>query len=402
MTDRIPTDSEAFDLQKLTATAQIQFKTAFGRDADVVVAAPGRVNLIGEHIDYNDGFVLPMAIERYVVIAASRRNESTERQIRVLSTRFPEIETILLGPLQQTRATGWARYFNGVIDGFRELSVSIPPFDAVIGSSVPLQAGLSSSAALEVATATLLETLTGHKLDLRDKALLCQRAEQQSAGVPCGIMDQFSSVFAQTDMLMLIDCRSQSIERVPFDSSNVSILVVNSNVRRELADGEYAERRTQCDTALRKLNRASWRDVSLTELQQGHHALTDVENRRAKHVVSEIARTIDAANAIRRCDWSTVGSLMYASHDSLRDDFEVSCRELDLLVDIASKIGPSEGVIGCRMTGAGFGGCTVSLIDQSKQKSVMDTIVECYESETGILPTCFSSRPAYGAHVREI
>jgi galactokinase len=366
----------------------------------LLVAAPGRVNLIGEHIDYNDGFVLPLALERYVVIAsAPQEKEFLPALIRLHSTNYAESETIRLDQSIQPGRQGWVSYVEGVLAGFIELGENIPAFDAVIGSTVPLGGGLSSSAALEVATATLLEQVTGRKLALREKALLCQKAEHQFAGVPCGIMDQFSSVFGQADELMLIDCRSQKIETVPFDSSDISVLITNSNVKHELTGGEYAVRRSQCDSALDKLDQTTWRDVTVSDLEQRRAALTDAEFRRARHVVSEINRTIEAANAFRNSDWDTAGRLMYASHDSLRDDYEVSCRELDKLVEIASTLGRQGGVIGSRMTGGGFGGCTVSLVHNEQLEAVIDTLTTQYESTTGIRPHCFSSRPARGAHV---
>lgn len=393
------TDTESVTIDQLVATTMAQLKEKYGRETDWVVAAPGRVNLIGEHIDYNDGFVLPLALERYVVIAASKNNIPSPSSIRLHSLSLAETETISLEPSIQLRRQGWVSYVEGVLAGFVQLGETVPAFDAVVGSTVPLGGGLSSSAALEVATATLLEQITGRKLDLREKALLCQKAEHQFAGVPCGIMDQFSSVFGRADELMLIDCRSQEIETVPFDTSDISVLITNSNVKHELSGGEYAERRSQCESALKKLDQTTWRDVTLNDVGHRRDALNDAEFRRARHVVSEIRRTVEAAKALRNSDWETVGRLMYASHDSLRDDYEVSCHELDVLVESASAIGKQGGVIGSRMTGGGFGGCTVSLVYNEKLDSVIDALTSQYESTTGIRPSCFSSRPARGAHV---
>lgn len=391
--------TQCVDLKRLVESTKIQFKAKYGWDADLVVAAPGRVNLIGEHIDYNDGFVLPMALERHVIIAASMNLLRSPTSIRLHSINLGESQTIELREPMESGRQGWVCYVEGVIAGFLERGAVVPAFDAVFGSTVPLGGGLSSSAALEVATATLLEQLTGRQLEPREKALLCQQAEHRFAGVPCGIMDQFSSVFGQAGELMLIDCRSAEIEHVPFDSSEISVLITNSNVKHELTGGEYATRRSECDLALGKLGHSTWRNVTLDDLEKRRNVLTDAEFRRARHVVTEISRTIEAAKAFRGNDWDAVGQLMYASHDSLRDDYEVSCRELDFLVEIARKLGQRNGVIGSRMTGGGFGGCTVSLVENKKLNSVIESLKSQYESETGIKPNCFSSQPGRGAHV---
>jgi galactokinase len=376
-----------------------EFNERFGRPPSLVVAAPGRVNLIGEHIDYNDGFVLPLALDRYVLIAAAPRgNGEGGATIRLHSRELGETETIATDQKIRPGRSGWVCYAEGVLAGFAELGEPIPAFDALLGSTVPVGGGLSSSAALEVATATVLEQLTGRFLDLRQKALLCQKAEHEFAGVPCGIMDQFSSVFGKPDQLMLIDCRSQDIQPVSFDASEISVLITNSNVKHELNGGEYAARRSQCESALAKIGKASWRDVSPEDLERAD-GLSEVQRRRARHVVSEIRRTVEAAEAFRQSDWQTAGRLMDSSHDSLRDDFEVSCAELDTLVEIARDIGEAGGVIGSRMTGGGFGGCTVTLVSNDRLDSVKQTLSSRYEAATGIKPHLFSSRPALGAHV---
>jgi galactokinase len=212
-------------------------------------------------------------------------------------------------------------------------------------------------------------------------------------------MDQFSSVFGKSGELMLLDCRSQELRPVPFDADDITVLITNSNVKHELSGGEYAKRRAQCDSALSKLDQSSWRDVAQHDLDSGRDQLTDEEFRRGRHVVSEIARTVEAAEAFQAQDWSRVGELMYASHESLRDDYEVSCEELDFLVDAARGIGPSGGVIGSRMTGGGFGGCTVTLVSTEAVDEITATLGAEYEAKTGLKPHCFASRPARGAHV---
>ena len=272
-------------------------------------------------------------------------------------------------------------------------------FAAIVESNVPFGGGLSSSASLEVATATLMEAMTGHMLDPIDKALLCQQAEHEYAGVPCGIMDQFASVLSQADHLMLLDCRSREIEQIPFADPLLTVLIINSNVKHELAGGEYAERRGQCESAAGKLGVRSLRDATLEQLDLHRERLGLHEFRCARHAISEIERTAAAAAAVKAGDWSHVGWLMDASHDSLRDDFEVSCRELDLLVDLARELGAAGGVFGSRMTGGGFGGCTVTLVETARAVAIAQHIAQAYRAATAIEPTILTSRPARGAHV---
>lgn len=380
-------------LEQLAKNAARRFEQEFRRPPRWIAAAPGRVNIIGEHIDYNEGFVLPMAIERYVLIAAAP--SSITGSVHLFSDHLKEEVRFALEDKQSTK--GWARYVAGVVAGFEDRGVGVPSFDALVLSNVPLGGGLSSSAALEVAVATLLEAITGHFLSLEEKALLCQKAEHQYAGVPCGIMDQFSSVFGKRDHLLLLDCQSRAIDLIPFQSKNLAILITNSNVKHELTGGEYAQRRSECDAALAKIGRPSWRDVSMKDWEQAHAKLSEVEARRAKHVIGEIARTRQAAQEISQGDWAQLGSLMDASHESLRQDFEVSCDELDELVEIARGIGQAGGVIGSRMTGGGFGGCTVTLVETDHLTSIASKIDDIYFARVGIKPHLFASRPAAGA-----
>jgi len=387
----------AESVNDLAGVAAREFFRQFAASPNVVVAAPGRVNLMGEHIDYNDGFCLPMAIERYVVIAAALATDKERAAANLFSTAFAGSITISLDSQPQSPSKGWGRLVNGVVAGFMQRGLKIPSFNAVIHSNIPLGAGLASSAALEVATATVLEELTGVSLEPRDKALLCQQAEHRFGAVPCGILDQFSSVFGRTDELMLLDCRSAQIQRIPFGVRDVSVLITNSNVKHDLADGEYALRRRQC--AIENLASSSWRDVTAEALERDCGKLSAIEYRRGCHIVSEISRTTDMAEAIQRNEWPRVGELMYASHESLRGDFEVSCKELDILVELAKDIGPHGGVIGSRMTGGGFGGCTVSLVATLRADEIMHKLTSRFRSRTGIEVTAFLSRPARGAYV---
>ncbi|HPC61428.1 MAG TPA: galactokinase [Verrucomicrobiota bacterium] len=376
-----------------------RFTQTYGRPPRWIAAAPGRVNVIGEHTDYNDGFVFPMAIDRYTVIAAAPAGEAPARvQLRSTVGNGPA-SIDLAQPLKPAPKGTWYNYPLGVLAGFAARGVKVPGFDALIHSTVPLGGGLSSSAALEVSTATLLETITGHKLDPVEKALLCQKAEHEYAGMPCGIMDQFISVMGRPDHLLLLDCRSRQTELVPMTDGAVELLITNTNVKHELTGGEYAKRRAQCEAAAKSLGVASLRDATAAQLEAAAGKTDPVAFRRARHVIGEIERTLQAAKAVRASNWAKVGELMYASHASLRDDYEVSCPELDAVVEIAQGIGPAGGVYGCRMTGGGFGGCTVALVRAESVQAIADRIAADYEKRTGIKPSLFVSRPAAGATV---
>jgi galactokinase len=383
------------DLGHFTAD---QFAKTYGHAPHWLAAAPGRVNVIGEHTDYNEGFVLPMAIERYTVIAAAPAAGSRV-QLRSTETNGEPAVIDLSKPLQPFAKGTWANYPAGVLAGFLARGISLGGFDAMIHSTVPLGGGLSSSAALEVATATLLEAMTGRTLEPVEKALLCQQAEHQYAGVPCGIMDQFISVMGRKDHLLLLDCRSRQTELVPMSDPSVSLLVTNTNVKHELGSGEYAKRRAECEAAAKAIGVSSLRDATPGTLEQAKSSMEKVVYRRARHVIGEIERTTRAAHEIRESHWTAVGELMYDSHRSLRDDYEVSCAELDAVVKIARDIGLRGGVYGCRMTGGGFGGCTVALVKTDAVEAITKKISGDYKRKTGIEAALFVSRPAAGATV---
>lgn len=385
-------------LQQLADSAAKKFAEAFGRAPRWIAAAPGRVNLIGEHTDYNDGFVLPMAIDRYTVVAADRPASARSPTEAVLVSRLkPDKVTFPLGAALKRGEPAWTNYVRGVMAGFQDLGCELGSLDVLVESSVPLGGGLSSSAALEVATATLLEAVTGRKLEPVQKALLCQKAEHTFAGVPCGIMDQFTSVMGKEGHLLLLDCRSRATELVPLAEANIAVLIINTNVKHELANGEYAQRRRQCETAAGLMKAPSLREVRMEDLARIEKSMDPVVFRRAKHVIGEIERTVQAAREIRNANWQRVGELMYASHHSLRDDYEVSCAELDYVVELASGIGNGQGVIGCRMTGGGFGGCAVSLARTDAIPEISEQIGRNYRQKTGIAPSLFVTRPAAGA-----
>jgi galactokinase len=372
------------------------FTRCFNRAPRWIVAAPGRVNLIGEHTDYNDGFVLPMAIERYTVIAGDR---NSDRQVNLHSLTTGESAQFSLRTTVEKGDPAWSNYVRGVVAGFQGRGVKVPGFDAVIGSSVPFGGGLSSSAALEVASATLLEVLTGTKLDPTEKALLCQKAEHEFAGVPCGIMDQFTSIFARESHALLLDCRSHKITPAPLLDPAISVMIINTGVRHKLVTGEYAARRSQCEAAAKALKISSLRDATPKDLERAKPGMDPVAYRRARHVLSENERTLKAAMALDTGDWRAMGQLMYASHASLRDDYQVSCKELDAVVEIAQSIGEKDGMIGCRMTGGGFGGCAVALVASDAVQRITRHIDSAYEKRTGIQASVFATRPAGGARV---
>ena len=386
-------------LKELAAEAARQFVNVYGRQPCWIAAAPGRVNLIGEHTDYNDGFVFPMAIERYTLIAADRPNPDT-KLIRLYSTLSDKPAIINLAqPLKPYSRGHWGNYPLGVIAGFLARGLNPGGFDALICSTVPLGGGLSSSAALEVSMATLLEIITGRKLDPVEKALLCQKAEHDYAGMPCGIMDQYISVLGQENRVMLLDCRSRKPELVRMADPAITVLIINTNVKHELTGSEYPARRKQCEAAAKNFGVASLRDATPKLLEQARGRMDKDVFRRARHVIGEIERTIHAAEGVRAANWTTVGQLMYASHASLRDDYEVSCRELDAVVEIAKGIGIQGGMYGCRMTGGGFGGCAVALVKSDAVEAITQKITADYTKKTGIEPTIFVTRPAAGASV---
>lgn len=383
-------------LSDLISDASDGLLSKFQSKANITAAAPGRVNLIGEHIDYCDGFVLPFAIDRYIVIAGCANDT---HEVRIGTSMGDETTSFSVKGHVEVGEPKWSNYVRGVVRGFQERGHNVPGFDAFIISSVPGGAGLSSSAALECATATFLEGLLDTNLQTREKALLCQKAEHDFAHVPCGIMDQYASCFGKANKLVLIDCRSGEPDLVPFENPDLTVLIANTMVHHELSDGGYAARRKHTEEGLAILGKKSWRDVSAGDIQANWTDLGTPVNRRSRHVVSEIERTQAAAKALARNDFEALGPLMAASHDSLRDDFEVSCKELDIMVEIARRIGQSGGVIGARMTGGGFGGSTVTLCETNKAVSIADKLASEYEKTTGIKAQIFASRPSKGAHL---
>jgi galactokinase len=385
------------NLKELGEHIAVEFQKCYGHSPRWIVAAPGRVNVIGEHTDYNDGFVLPMAIERYAIMAAD--TAATSEKFSIYDTQFKERATIDISAPVTKGQPKWSNYIRGVLAGFQNRGQKIPALDVAFMSTVPLGGGLSSSAALEVCTATLIEAATGREIDPIEKALLAQKAEHEFAGVPCGIMDQFVSVLGRRDHLLLLDCRTHKTELVPMSDPSVDLLIVNTNVKHELGNGEYARRRAECEQAAKIIGVASLRDATADQLERAKGRMSEVVYCRARHVIGEIERTLHAAEGIRASNWPGVGNLMYASHASLSDDYEVSCKELDAVVEIAGAIGAKGGVYGCRMTGGGFGGCAVALVKADAVDTITDKIKADYKAKTGIEASIFSSRPASGATI---
>lgn len=377
-------------VEDLVGRASEALRERFGSVARWGAAAPGRVNLIGEHTDYNDGFVLPMAIDRYCVAVGGRAREGD--RTRVVAVDLDEGIEFGRGGERVARGT-WGSYVQGVLELMGQCG-DLPVMDIAIASSVPLGGGLSSSASLEVAVATLAEQAMGVELGGREKALLCQRAEHEYAGVPCGIMDQFASVMGRAGHALLIDCRSQEVRPILMPEG-LGVVVINSNVHHELASGEYAKRRAMCEAAAKKLGVESLREA--TEAQVGHLELTDEENRCVRHVVTENERTVEAAAALTAGDVERVGELMVQSHASLRDDYRVSCEELDTLVELVMGLEGGGGVYGARMTGGGFGGCVVAICSPGAVDDDLAAVRAGYVKKHGIECDGFVVRAGAGS-----
>ncbi len=374
------------------------FEQRFGRPCEVVARAPGRVNLIGEHTDYNDGFVLPMALEQSTWVAAAPRDDGL---VRAVSLDVHDDQT---WPADDWRADGypdWTSYVAGVAALLRQRGAHLPGCDVLIASEVPVGGGLSSSAALEVATAKALIHVAGEAIQSTEVADLCRAAEHKFAGVPCGIMDQFVSLLAKAGCAFLLDCRARTWDHVPLRLGDCVVLIVDSGVKHKLAAGEYAIRQKQCQQAVEYMRRVNpnvkaLRDVDV-ETVRAHAAEMEPEAvARALHVTSENRRTRAAAEALRRGDLPEVGRLMAASHRSLRDDYQVSCRELDLLVDI---VGAVPGVLGARMTGGGFGGCIVAIARESSLPQIEAALRAKYDGAGNGPARTLRSRPGPGASI---
>jgi len=367
------------------------FETSFGTKPEVIAQAPGRVNLIGEHIDYSQGLVLPFAIDAVTKSAIRKRDDD---QIRIVSAQHPEemIHSSIL-ELQQKGGTGWSRYVLGVIWAL-EIKKGL---DLYVDGRVPLGAGLSSSAALECSVATGLNHLFQLGKSSTELAQLTQRAENQYVGVPCGIMDQSVSLMAKSGYALLLDCRDLSTQHVPVDfaEAGLRLLIVDTRAHHALIDGGYAERRASCESAAAKLGVASMRELEMQQLERDQDKLTSVEFQRARHAVSEIARVLKAVERLRAKQFLEFGELLNQSHISLRDDYTVSCPELDLVVDTAN----ANGALGARMVGGGFGGSAIALIKDEVAGKISLAIEKTFADAGYQAPRFFDSLPSDGAKV---
>lgn len=368
-----------------------RFVTLFSERPSILVRAPGRVNLIGEHTDYNDGFVLPMAIDRAVWIALRPRGD---RRLLLYSNDFSETAEFELAALQRANG-GWGEYVKGVAHVLLDSGYPLAGWEGVIGGDVPIGAGLSSSAALEMATARAFASIGGWHWDARAMAIVGRRAENEWIGVNSGIMDQMISAGGQAGNALLIDCLSLHTEAVPLPPG-VSVVILDTMTRRGLVDSEYNDRRMQCEEAATVLDVPALRDADLMLLARRSDALDPVLKRRARHVISENQRTLEAAAAMREGDVVALGRLMNESHASMRDDFEISRPEMDRMVDLAQS---RPECYGARMTGGGFGGAAVALVRAERASLFAVTVSAAYQQATGLVPKVYICAASDGASV---
>ncbi len=373
------------------SSIQEKFLEIFGEEPDLIAAAPGRVNLIGEHIDYSEGFVLPFAIKDRTTAAIRKRDDST---VRIASAqRRNKVVTVDINNVKPGLKGEWERYALAVL-----WSMGVKTgVDLLIDGHVPLGAGLSSSAALECSVATAVNHLFDMGFSLEDLARLTQRAENQYVGVPCGIMDQSVSLMATVGSALLLDCRDLSTRNIPFDvaSSGLELLIIDTQAHHALTDGGYAERRASCESVAAKLAIKSMRELSMAQLDAGKELLTPVEYVRARHAVSEMQRVLDCVEALSKSDFVKVGELINQSHASLRDDYTVSCPELDTAVDASL----AAGALGARMVGGGFGGSAIALIQASKTTETIRAVEKAFADKKFKAPRFFTSLPSQGAEV---
>jgi galactokinase len=369
-------------MRETETRAREAYVERFGGEPEVVASAPGRINLIGEHTDYNGGFVLPCAIDRRLAVAAGRNGEES-----LYSADFDEARPL------RGEDDSWAQYPRAVLWALREAGHDAGGFRAALAGDVPRASGLSSSAAIEAATALALDALFGLGLDKKTLARICQRAENGYVGVQSGIMDQYASLLGEAGSALLIDCRSLEAEPVPLDLEGVglSLVVCDTRVERGLADTGYNDRRAACERAAEALGVGALRDATEGDLGR----LSGEELRRARHVVTENARVIRAAESLRAKDFEVFGHLMYASHESMRDDYEISTPELDAFVEVAGE----NGAPGARLTGAGFGGCAIALMPSGNTGMLADACRQAYADRGFGEPEFYEFAPAAGAQV---
>ncbi|UVJ40671.1 galactokinase [Arthrobacter sp. CJ23] len=370
-----------------------RFKETFGTAPDGVWQAPGRVNLIGEHTDYNEGFVLPFAIDRTARVALRLRDDST---VRLLSTfGGQDLAEASLAGLAPGSGSGWTRYPLGVAWALQERGIEVPGFDLLLDSDVPSGAGLSSSHAIECAVISALNELTDARLGAEELVLATQRAENAFVGAPTGIMDQSASLRGAKGRAVFLDCRDQHVELVPFDAETAGLvlLVIDTKVSHSHADGGYASRRASCELGAGLLGVKALRDVGMAALDDAAALLDPITLRRVRHVVSENERVLQTVKTLGTDGPAGIGALLDASHASMRDDFEISCPELDLAVDTSR----ANGAIGARMTGGGFGGSAIALTPVEHEQAVRDAVVRSFAEAGYAAPDIFTVTPAAGA-----
>lgn len=370
------------------------FTAIFGYKPDTVVEAPGRVNLIGEHTDYNDGFVLPCAIDYQTVISCHKRSDNL---IRVIAVDYnnEQDQFLLDSEIEKHPNYQWANYVRGVIKHIIKYTKNSSGVDFAISGNVPQGAGLSSSASLEVAIGKMFQVLFDLPLDGKQIALIGQEAENQFVGCNCGIMDQLISSLGQAQHALLIDCRSLEVSPVSIPD-DLAVVIINSNIKRGLVDSEYNTRRKQCEAAAKALGVKALRDASLVDLLQIQASLDPIVYKRAHHVITENERTLKAAHALANEDYPLLSKLMAESHNSMRDDFQITVPAIDYLVNIVQGVIGNQG--GVRMTGGGFGGCVVALVPKDKIGDVKDAVSQNYHKKFAIKEDFYICQPSEGAH----
>lgn len=374
------------------------FEEVFGHKPEAIVKAPGRVEILGNHTDYNEGFVLPAAINVDVIAAGRLRDDD---KIAVYSANFEGKAEFPLDAIEYDNVNTWSNYVRGVVRSLKEAGVELRGVDMAIHGNVPIGSGLSSSAAIEIAAGYLLQTLVGFEMSGPDMALIGQKAENRFVGVNTGIMDQFISRLGKKDHVLFLDCRTLEYEHLPLDTSAVKIIVCDTMKKRGLVDSEYGLRRQQCEEAVELLKQwlpgiRALRDVSVADYQAHKDKLPEVTRRRAEHVVYENERVLKSREVLTAGDYEAFGQLLNASHNSSQHLYEVSCAELDLMVEICRR---APGTLGSRMTGGGFGGCTVSLVQDESVDAFIATVTEEYEKQTRLAPSVYVCTAEDGASI---
>lgn len=388
------------DIENRSKDLVDKFIELYGVAPAAMVKSPGRVNLIGEHTDYNDGYVLPIAINYETMVALAPSNDST---VCLYSSNLDRTSVFSLDKIVHDRINKWSNYPRGVAWMLQRKNIPIEGVNVTIDGDVPMGAGLSSSASLEVAFAFALQAIFEFEMSGAEMAVLCQKAENDFAGVKCGIMDQFISRLGKKDHALFIDCRTLDYQPVPLLQSGIKVIVADTLKKRGLVDSEYNTRRAQCEEAVTLLKRrlpgiTALRDVSVADFRKYGMDLPPTVRRRAEHIVHENDRVLESAKLLKQGNIKGFGKLMNESHISLRDLYEVSCRELNVMVEAAWNV---EGVYGSRMTGAGFGGCTVSLVDDSAVDDFLKRVSNEYKARIGIAPKLYVCTPENGAEQLE-